>query len=76
VHLVNPGFVRTPLTDKNTFRMPALIEADEAARRIADGIEAGRFEIHFPKRFTGWLKLLEMLPYRWYFAAVRRFTGL
>lgn len=76
VYLVNPGFVRTPLTDRNTFRMPALIEADEAARRIADGMAAGRFEIHFPKRFTGWLKLLENLPYRWYFAAVRRFTGL
>ncbi len=76
VYLVNPGFVRTPLTDRNTFRMPALIEADEAARRIADGMEAGRFEIHFPKRFTGWLKLLEVLPYRWYFAAVRKFTGL
>ncbi|MFZ5558950.1 MAG: SDR family NAD(P)-dependent oxidoreductase [Pseudomonadota bacterium] len=76
VYLVNPGFVRTPLTDRNTFRMPALIEADEAARRIADGMEAGRFEIHFPRRFTGWLKLLEVLPYRWYFAAVRRFTGL
>lgn len=76
VYLVNPGFVRTPLTDKNTFRMPALIEADEAARHIADGMAAGRFEIHFPKRFTGWLKLLEILPYRWYFAAVRKFTGL
>jgi NAD(P)-dependent dehydrogenase (short-subunit alcohol dehydrogenase family) len=76
VYLVNPGFVRTPLTDKNTFKMPALIEPDEAARHIADGMEAGRFEIHFPKRFTGWLKLLEVLPYRWYFAAVRKFTGL
>ncbi len=76
VFLVNPGFVRTPLTDRNDFRMPALIGADEAARHILDGLARGEFEIHFPKRFTGWLKLLRLLPYRLYFALVRRGTGL
>lgn len=75
VFLISPGFVETPLTAQNRFRMPALISADEAARRIVDGFASGRFEIHFPKRFTLWLKLLELLPYRLYFALVRRFTG-
>jgi NAD(P)-dependent dehydrogenase (short-subunit alcohol dehydrogenase family) len=75
VYLVNPGFVDTPLTQRNRFAMPALMAADQAARRTLDGIAAGRFEIHFPRRFTMWLKLARMLPYPAYFRAVRRFTG-
>lgn len=76
VHLINPGFVKTPLTDLNDFTMPALIGVDEAAREILDGIERGQFEIHFPKRFTRMLKLLRLLPYRAYFPLVHRITGL
>lgn len=76
VFLVNPGFVKTPLTDRNTFRMPALISAEEAAGEILAGIGRGDFEIHFPRRFTGWLKFMRLLPYRIYFALVRRGTGL
>jgi len=75
VYLVNPGFVDTPLTQRNDFTMPALMPADEAARQTLAGIAAGRFEIHYPKRFTRWLRLLRTLPYPAYFAAVRRFTG-
>jgi len=74
VYLVNPGFVDTPLTQRNDFAMPALMNADKAARRTLDGIAAGRFEIHYPRRFTSWLKLLRILPYPAYFWAVRRFT--
>jgi short-subunit dehydrogenase len=76
VYLVNPGFVKTPLTDRNDFRMPALISAEQAAADIVRGLAAGKFEIHFPRRFTGMLKLLRLLPYRLYFALVRRATGL
>jgi short-subunit dehydrogenase len=76
VTLINPGFVKTPLTDKNTFNMPALVSAEEAASEIIAGLEKGRFEIHFPKRFTLWLKLLRMLPYRLYFYLIHQFTGL
>lgn len=76
VYLVNPGFVRTPLTDRNNFNMPALIAPEEAARQMLRGMERGDFEIHFPKRFTRWLKLLRLLPYRLYFPIVHRFTGL
>lgn len=76
VHLINPGFVQTPLTAQNQFKMPALITPDEAAADIIRGFEKGEFEIHFPKRFTRWLKLMRHLPYRIYFPLVKRFTGL
>ncbi|MBA5868648.1 MAG: SDR family NAD(P)-dependent oxidoreductase [Nitrospira sp. CR2.1] len=66
VSAVSPGFVRTPLTDRNDFPMPFRIEVDEAARRIVDGIEAGTPEIHFPKRFSLAFKLLALLPGRIY----------
>jgi NADP-dependent 3-hydroxy acid dehydrogenase YdfG len=72
VCVVNPGFVRTPLTAANDFHMPALIEPEEAAREIIAGLERGRFEIHFPRRFTRWLKLLQLLPAGAYFRVVRR----
>ena len=76
VSVINPGFVETPLTAQNEFHMPALITPEEAAVAIVKGWAAGDFEIHFPKRFTGWLKALRQLPYAAYFPAVRRFTGL
>ena len=75
VTLICPGFVATPLTAGNDFHMPALISAEEAAARIMDGLARGRFEIHFPRRFTGWLKALRILPYRQYFAMVGKATG-
>jgi len=74
--VINPGFVATPLTAQNTFDMPALITPEQAAREIVDGWAAGRFEIHFPKRFTRWMKLLSHLGDGLYFKAVRRGTGL
>ncbi|MFN7570441.1 MAG: SDR family NAD(P)-dependent oxidoreductase [Betaproteobacteria bacterium] len=75
VYLINPGFVDTPLTRKNDFRMPALMDAAAAARVTLDEIAAGHFEIHYPKRFTRWLKLLRVLPYRLQLWLVRRITG-
>ena len=76
VYLVSPGYVDTPATAGNAYRMPALISAREAAESTLAGIAAGRFEIHYPKRFTVWLKFARLLPYRLYFALVRRVTGL
>lgn len=76
VYLINPGFVDTPLTQKNDFEMPALMKAEDAARVTLDEIAAGRFEIHYPKRFTRMLKLLRVLPYRLQLWLVRRSTGL
>ena len=75
VSVVNPGFVATPLTAGNAFDMPALLTPNQAAAHILRGWARGRFEIHFPKRFTLWLKVLRLLPHGVYFAAVRRATG-
>jgi len=76
VSVISPGFVATPLTAQNNFQMPALMTPDQAATAMLKGWAQGAFDIHFPKRFTLWLKLLRLLPYRWYFALVRRWTGL
>lgn len=76
VSIVNPGFVRTPLTAGNEFTMPALIEPEDAAKAMVAGWQSGAFEIHFPKRFTRWLKALRLLGDGAYFAAVRKGTGL
>ncbi len=76
VYLINPGFVATPLTAQNDFAMPALISAETAAKEIIRGIERGDFHIHFPRRFTNWLRLLRLLPYRLYFWLIHKGTGL
>jgi len=75
VWLINPGFVATPLTARNDFAMPALQTPEQAARAMVEGFAAGRFEIHFPRRFTRVMKFLASLPYRWYFPLIRRLTG-
>lgn len=72
VSLINPGFVDTTLTRQNQFKMPALITPEQAARNIQEGWARGDFEIHFPKRFTRWMKALRLLPYTAFFAATRR----
>lgn len=72
VRLVCPGFVRTRLTAKNTFRMPALITPEQAAEAVLRGLQGRAFEIHFPKRFTLGLKLLRALPYPLAFRLLRR----
>jgi short-subunit dehydrogenase len=76
VSLISPGFVATPLTAQNNFQMPALLSPEQAAQAMLKGWADGEFDIHFPKRFTLWLKIMRVLPYRMYFALVRRFTGL
>ena len=76
VSLVCPGFVETPLTAQNEFAMPALITPAQAADEILQGWRKGAFEIHFPKRFTRWMKILRLLPYGARFAAVRKITSL
>jgi short-subunit dehydrogenase len=63
IKVINPGFVRTPMTDKNTFAMPMRLEPEVAARYIASGLKNKSFEIHFPKKFTIFLKLLSTMPY-------------
>jgi short-subunit dehydrogenase len=68
IQIVNPGFVRTPLTQDVRSPMPAIVEADVAARRICDGFERAGFEIAFPRRLAWIAKAVNLLPYRAYFA--------
>ncbi len=67
VYRICPGFVATTMTAHVGFHMPALLSAQTAAHEIVRGLEQGEFEIHFPKRFTRFLKLLRWLPRRIYF---------
>ena len=76
VSLICPGFVETGLTAQNQFTMPALLKPEQAADEILRGWSRGNFEIHFPKRFTLWMKTLALLPSGLYFRVIRKFTGL
>lgn len=76
VYMINPGFVETPMTAGNDFKMPALMSAPAAALAIVKGMQRGDFHIHFPHRFTNWLRLARLLPYRSYFYLVHKVTGL
>ena len=70
--VVHPGFVRTPLTDRNDFEMPFLVDAEFASKRIIEGIRRGKFEIFFPSKLALIMKLLRCLPYYFYFAVTKR----
>ena len=72
IQLIDPGFVKTPLTDRNDFPMPFLISAELAADRIARGLRSRQFEIAFPRVFVAIMKLLRCLPYALYFPLVGR----
>lgn len=62
VSLVHPGFVDTPLTERNTFSMPMIISSEQAVQRIISGLEQGKSEIDFPRRFIFIMKCLRFLP--------------
>ena len=72
LQLVNPGFVRTPLTDKNPFPMPFLMEVEDAAEALYRGLGSARFEVIFPRRLAYLLKVLRCLPAPLAFAVTRR----
>ena len=76
VQVVHPGFVKTPMTDKNKFKMPFLITSQKAAHRIADKINTNDFEIYFPKRLLLGMKLLKFLPNKLYFKLIRKLVQL
>ena len=75
VCLVSPGFIKTPMTDKNDFKMPFLKTPEYAADQIYEGlVNKKSFEIHFPKALTITLKILSFLPSKLYFNLVGRLT--
>ena len=75
VSLVSPGFIKTPMTDKNDFKMPFLKTPEYAADQIYDGlINKNVFEIHFPKTLTLILKIFSFLPSKIYFGLIGKMT--
>jgi short-subunit dehydrogenase len=75
ISIVNPGFVETPMTSVNTFPMPFILKADDAARRILSGLAARRFEIAFPWPLVSVLKFARLLPYPLFFWFARTFMS-
>ena len=73
VSIVSPGFIKTPLTDKNKFQMPFLKSPEFAANKIFKGLtKSNSFEIHFPKQLTLILKILRILPYKIYLFLINK----
>ncbi|MCI0467523.1 MAG: SDR family NAD(P)-dependent oxidoreductase [Beijerinckiaceae bacterium] len=72
IQIVNPGFIRTPMTAQNKFKMPFIMDADRAARIICDGFEKGGFEIAFPRGLACAFKAACALPYALYFPLMAR----
>lgn len=73
IRLINPGFVKTRLTDKNRFTMPGLLSPQQAAQAIIEGACDDRFDIYFPKKLALALRFLRTIPYRWYFYIAKRY---
>lgn len=71
VHVICPGFVRTRLTAKNSFTMIQMIEPEQAARQIVDGLKSSRFEIRFPFPFAALMKFFSILPHRLFLRIMR-----
>jgi short-subunit dehydrogenase len=72
VQVINPGFVKSPLTDKNEFDMPMIMETEDAAISLAKGLASNRFEINFPWGFTALMKIICALPTCLYFMLARQ----
>jgi len=73
VSLVNPGFIKTPMTDQNDFPMPMMKSAEFAAEQMFKGLTQKKaFEIHFPMAFTSMMKVLKVIPNGLYFKIVEK----
>ena len=73
VSIINPGFIKTPMTDKNKFPMPMIKSAEFAAEKMFTGLtKKNVFEIHFPLAFTIIMKLLKIMPNWLYFLLVKK----
>jgi short-subunit dehydrogenase len=62
---IMPGFIDTPLTQKNDFSMPFLLSPDEASTRIIKAIEKRNFTSIFPKRLYWLFKFISFIPKTW-----------
>ena len=73
ISVINPGFIETPMTKDNDFPMPFIVTADQAVDDILKGLDAGKFEIAFPRTFVTLLKAARRAPYPVFFWLVRNF---
>ena len=77
VSLISPGFIKTPMTDKNKFKMPFIKSAEFAANKIYNGlVKSNAFEITFPKELTLIMKIFKILPYKIYFYLISKLTKI
>ncbi len=72
---VFPGFVETPLTDRNTFEMPMIISAEQASESIRKQLSLNKKHIYFPARFTCIMRFISLLPYSWQSRLSRKFVS-
>jgi NAD(P)-dependent dehydrogenase (short-subunit alcohol dehydrogenase family) len=75
ISVINPGFVRTPMTAQNDFEMPFLMEPADAARATIKGLARGKFEVAYPRPFVAILKTARVMPYRMFFWFSRTFLA-
>lgn len=75
VTIINPGFVDTPMTAKNDFPMPFLMQVDAAASSIVAGLNRGKYEIAFPWQLVSILKFFQLLPHTWFLWFMRRYVA-
>lgn len=75
VQVINPGFVKTRLTDLNKFQMPSLLSPEQAAKSIVECMKDHAFELRFPFLFANFLKLMSKLPYSLYFKIISQIPG-
>jgi short-subunit dehydrogenase len=73
VSVINPGFVRTPMTAVNDFEMPFLMEPADAARATIAGLAKNKFEVAYPTPFVAIMKFGRLLPYRIFFWISRKY---
>ena len=72
ISVINPGFLKTPLIDRNKFKIPFLMDVEHAAEQVLRGLESRRFEITFPKRVTWVMKVIRCFPYKLYFSITQK----
>ena len=72
IQVINPGFVKSELTAKNTFQMPFLMEPKDAAQAIRQGLQTEQFEIAFPGPFVRRMKMLQSMPYWAFFKLMKK----
>jgi short-subunit dehydrogenase len=76
ISAILPGFVKTPLTNKNKFPMPFLMEVSDASRAMIAGLDAGRFLVAFPGGLAWPLRFMRILPAPIYFWLMKKQTGM